>query len=94
MVDTIAMESLKNHSSSVYEAIIMIARRARQINDEQKALFENDYYDDSADDFLDDDFEPEEKNIQTENLPKPHSIALEEFLQGEVQKVELNEDAD
>ena len=36
MVDTIIMQDLNNYAESVYEAIIMIARRARQINDEQK----------------------------------------------------------
>ncbi|MCA9733706.1 MAG: DNA-directed RNA polymerase subunit omega [Deferribacteres bacterium] len=93
MVDTIIMQDLNNYAESVYEAIIMIARRARQINDEQKQLFEKEYYDEESDDFLEDEYEREEKNIVEMNLPKPHTIALEEFQAGEIVKLELNDDA-
>ncbi|KAA3616278.1 MAG: hypothetical protein DWQ05_11070 [Calditrichaeota bacterium] len=94
MVDTIVMKDLTNHAESIYEAIIMISRRARQINNEQKQQFEKDFYDESSDDFLDDDYEPEEIVIETTHLPKPHTIALQEFLDGEIVKIELTEDAE
>lgn len=94
MVDTIVVKDLNKHAESIYEAIIMISRRARQINDEQKQQFEKKYYDESGDDFLDDEYEPEEKEIDTTPLPKPHTIALQEFLDGEVVRIELTEDAE
>ena len=94
MVDTIVVKDLSKHAESIYEAIIMISRRARQINNEQKQLFEKDFYDESGDDFLDDDYEQEEREIDTTPLPKPHTIALQEFLDGDIVKIELTDDAE
>ncbi|KAA3659810.1 MAG: RNA polymerase Rpb6, partial [Calditrichaeota bacterium] len=68
--------------------------RARQINDDQKQMFEKEYYDEDSDDFLEDEYEQVEKDVVEMNLPKPHTIALEEFLAGDVLKLELNDDAE
>ncbi len=94
MVDTIVVKDLNKYAESIYEAIIMISRRARQINDEQKQQFEKDFYDESGDDFLDDEYEAEERPANTAPLPKPHTIALKEYLEGDIVKIELIEDAE
>ena len=93
MASTIPLEELKKHSSNIYEAIMIIAKRARQINDEQKRLIEQETgYDSSMDDVNDDDQEeenetPEERQAQPVKyikLPKPTSVALEEMLTGKL----------
>jgi DNA-directed RNA polymerase omega subunit len=91
MASTIPIEELKKHSNNIYEAIMIIAKRARQINDEQKRLIEQETgYDSSMDNVNDDDDDeaaetPEERQAQPVKyikLQKPTSIALEEMLSG------------
>ncbi len=93
MASTIPLEELKKHSSNIYEAIMVIAKRARQINDEQKRLIEQETgYDSSMDDVNDDDTDddneaPEERQMQPVKyirLPKPTTVALEEMLLGKL----------
>ena len=92
MASTIPLEELKKHSSNIYEAIMVIAKRARQINDEQKRLIEQETgYDSSMDDVNDDEEEesetPEERQAQPVKyikLPKPTTVALEEMLNGKL----------
>ena len=45
MVSTIPLNEIEKHADNIYEAIIILAKRARQINDEQKRLYqqESDY---------------------------------------------------
>jgi DNA-directed RNA polymerase omega subunit len=92
MASTIPIEELKKHSNNIYEAIMIIAKRARQINDEQKRLIEQETgYDSSLDNVNDDDSDddsaeaPEErqtKPVKYIKLPKPTTLALEEMLSG------------
>jgi DNA-directed RNA polymerase omega subunit len=92
MASTIPIEELKKHSNNIYEAIMIIAKRARQINDEQKRLIEQETgYDSSLDNVNDDDSDddsaeaPEERQTQPVKyikLPKPTTLALEEMLSG------------
>jgi len=89
MASTIPIEELKKHSSNIYEAIMIIAKRARQINDEQKRLIELETgYDSSLDNVNDDDDDgeaAEERQTQPVKyikLPKPTTLALEEMLSG------------
>jgi DNA-directed RNA polymerase subunit K/omega len=93
MASTIPLEELKKHSSNIYEAIMIIAKRARQINDEQKRLIEQETgYDSNIDDIDDDDADddnesPEERQMQPVKyirLPKPTTVALEEMLLGKL----------
>ncbi len=93
MASTIPLEELKKHSSNIYEAIMIIAKRARQINDDQKRLIEQETgYDSSMDDVNDDDTDddndtPEERQIQPVKyirLPKPTTVALDEMLLGKL----------
>lgn len=93
MASTIPLEELKKHSNNIYEAIMIIAKRARQINDDQKRLIEQETgYDSSMDDVNDDDTDddneaPEERQMQPVKyirLPKPTTVALEEMLSGKL----------
>ncbi|MFQ5824291.1 MAG: DNA-directed RNA polymerase subunit omega [bacterium] len=85
MIKTLPIKELEKYANNVYEAIIILAKRARQINDEQKLLFHHDME-------YDEDFEEEEeeesnrkvKEVKHINLPKPTTIALEEFLAGKI----------
>jgi DNA-directed RNA polymerase subunit K/omega len=92
MASTIPLEELKKHSSNIYEAIMIIAKRARQINDEQKRLIEQETgYDSSMDDVNDDEEEENEtleerqaQPVKYIKLPKPTTVALEEMLTGKL----------
>lgn len=89
MVKTLPLSELEKHSENVYEAIMVIAKRARQINEEQKTQM------DSAidTDELREDHEEEEDKKETEETieekelvkeEKPTMVALEEMLQGKL----------
>ncbi|MDZ7289609.1 MAG: DNA-directed RNA polymerase subunit omega [candidate division KSB1 bacterium] len=92
MASTLPLDELKKHSNNIYEAIMIIAKRARQINDEQKRLIEQETgYDSSLDNVNDDEHDeessetPEERQtppVKYIRLPKPTTIALEEMLSG------------
>jgi len=92
MASTISIEDLKKHSSNIYEAIMIIAKRARQINDEQKRLIEQETgYDSSMDSINDDDADDDAAESAEERLaqpvkyiklPKPTTLALDEMMSG------------
>ncbi|NOZ61544.1 MAG: DNA-directed RNA polymerase subunit omega [Calditrichaeota bacterium] len=85
MSATISLEDLEKFSENVYEAIIVIAKRARQINQEQKRMVEEIVgLDDMEGSEEDEDYlnDEEERNYIT--LPKPTRLAMEEFLQGKI----------
>ncbi len=94
MASTIPLEELKKHSANIYEAIMIIAKRARQINDDQKRLIEQETgYDSSMDNVNDDDSDDEGPETAEERqtqplkyikLPKPTTLALEEMLSGKL----------
>jgi DNA-directed RNA polymerase subunit K/omega len=86
--ETTPLNQLEQYADSVYEAIIMIAKRARQINEEQKVFIESEIgpIDDSVngeDDEENDVVEKEELNFI--KLPKPTSLALNEFFDGKIE---------
>lgn len=91
MASTIPIEDLKKHSTNIYEAIMIIAKRARQINDDQKRLIEQETgYDSSMDSINDDDTEDENEAAEERlaqpvkyiKLPKPTTLALDEMMSG------------
>ena len=86
MVKTIDLQSIHTFADNIYEAIIAVARRARQINDEQRVYYERESDFEEAGDFDDDELErinPDEIGV---SLPKPSRIALDEFLGGNLSK--------
>jgi len=90
MVNTISQDELQKHAYNVYEAIVVIAKRARQINDDQKRLIDLETgYDEANEQVVSDDLdeemdefaeEREPENTKFLRLPKPTTIALEELL--------------
>lgn len=85
MASTIPLEELEKYADNVYEAIVMMARRARQINDQQKQLLEEHVEQFISDENLDEDgFNQDFVDRQYLKLPKPTSIALDEMLEGKL----------
>ncbi len=85
MISTLDLGDLTRYADSVYEAIVVIARRARQINDEQRMLWEKTMdYSEMADEFEEEDYTQKEHTAEELKLPKPPSLALEEYLKGEL----------
>lgn len=92
MVSPISLEEIEKYAENVYEAIMIIAKRARQINDEQKRLVESqiETQDDTEDSY---DEVPEEIYDQSYiRMPKPTRIAMEEMLSGKL-KYQYDEEA-
>lgn len=91
MVKTLDLKTIHNHAHNIYEAIITVARRARQINDDQRLLYERENDLDEASDFEDDELERINPDFIELSLPKPSSVALEEFLSGDLIKEYVEE---
>ena len=85
MEGTLSMSDLVKHCDNIYEAIIIISKRAGQINEEQKIFIEREAgiddslknYDDEE--FIDREMIDEDKIIK---LPKPTELAIKEFIEG------------
>ncbi len=85
MAETLPLDELEKYADNVYEAIVMIAKRARQINDLQKrrmekemeAILQNTTFDDEnvSQDVVD---------HQYLKLPNPTTIALQEMMEGKL----------
>ncbi len=87
MLYQISFEDIEKHADSVYEAVVIIAKRARQINDEQKRLVEMEMREVMADakgDLLEDDQPREPIHRPFMRLPRPTTQALQEFLEGKL----------
>jgi len=85
MVKTLDLQFIEKHAKNVYEAIIIIARRARQINIENKIKLERELQLEGGNsDFEDEDFEQPRVLEKHLNLPKPPLVALQEFLDEEL----------
>lgn len=93
MVSTVPLEDLEKHAANVYEAIVVVAKRARQINDDQKRYIEQEIgYDSSLENSSSDDLDSEEENreerqtapVKYIRMPKPTSISLDEMLTGKL----------
>lgn len=94
MVHPISLSDLEEHAENVYEAIVVIAKRARQINDEQKRYLE------SQMDLTQEEDEMDTETFSTEaidqaylKMPKPTRVALEEMLAGKLKFEYLADDA-
>lgn len=87
MAETLPLDVLETHAENLYEAIVMIARRARQINDRQKQLLEEQVEQYALDDNLDEEgFTQDVVDRQYLKLPKPTTIAMQEMLDGKLHK--------
>ncbi len=87
MAETLPLDVLETHAENLYEAIVMIARRARQINDQQKKILEEQVEQYALDDNLDEEgFTQDIVDHQYLKLPKPTTIAMQEMLEGKLTK--------
>lgn len=88
MSSTIPLSELEKLSGNLYEAIVVIAKRARQINEEQQSLIEieTDLDEESMDNYDENEEieEPEEPKKKAIKLPKPTEIAIQEMLAGKI----------
>ena len=87
MIDTISISEIEDKADNVYESVIVVAKRARQINDEQKQLLmkEQDEYDEDYDALMEEEGEIIPNEGEYLKLPKPSAIALEEFMDGKLE---------
>ena len=81
-------EAIEAPTENIYEAISIIAKRANQINSDLKKelvdkLDEFATYNDSLEEVFENKEQIEVSKFY-ERLPKPHAIALDEWLSGEV----------
>lgn len=97
MIKTLSIRELESKATNIYEAVILLAKRARQINAEQKQLIQRErgYEDDEYEIFGDEDI-PAEVNEDYLQLPKPSGLALEEYVEGNLEAVypEAEQDED
>jgi len=85
-------------TGNIYEAIVIISKRANQINSDIKELIKEKLseYKDSNDTLEEIIENPEQANISImfEKMPKPATIAIEEFLENKIYYRYPNEDID
>ncbi|MFQ6617213.1 MAG: DNA-directed RNA polymerase subunit omega [Fidelibacterota bacterium] len=80
-IETIPISELERRAVNIYEAIIILAKRARQIN--QDRIAERDSFD-FGDDYGEEEI-LEEREIVTEKDPeKPPVVALREMLENKL----------
>ena len=87
MSSTLPLEKLEDFGGNLYEAIVIIAKRARQINEEQKSMIEIETdMDDSMDSYDDEEEIEEMEEVERKiiKLPKPTEIAIQEMLSGKI----------
>lgn len=94
MADILPLEKLEERVGSLYEAVAIIAKRARQINELQRRMIEkqNEGLAAEDDDFDETSFDRDIVDRQFIKLPKPTSIALKEMMDGELDFEYLGKD--
>lgn len=88
VTSTVDIEKVAEKTGNIYEAIIIIAKRAAQIAEELKMEINEKMEDFNVPgEILEEIFENREQielSRYYENLPKPHLMALQEWLDGEI----------
>lgn len=85
----IELRKLETKTSNVYEAVIVAAKRARNINDQAKLEFTTLL--NTMIPNVDDEFEEKENpdqlrlSLEFENRKKPHLQAIDELIEGNVE---------
>ncbi|NIA30332.1 MAG: hypothetical protein GWP06_10525 [Actinobacteria bacterium] len=86
MAETLPIDELEKRADNIYEAIVMISQRARQINDMQKKMLEEQVEAAADEDEIDGDIDMDRVDRQYLKLPKPTTIALQEMMEGKLSK--------
>jgi DNA-directed RNA polymerase subunit K/omega len=101
-VKPIDLEALEQASSSLYEAIVIMGKRARQLNEDLKIQYNQRIEQLAAQPASEHDDGEEGVNpdqvrisVEFERMPKPSDLSIEEFVQGEIEyryKEEIDEE--
>ncbi len=88
-VKPITLQDIDLKTNNIYEAVIVVARRARQINDEYRLEYNeavNNLVTGPEDEF-DDRVNPELVKIsqEIEGRPKPHQLSLDELINKDIE---------
>lgn len=87
-IKPVDLRILKEKAANLYEAIIVSAKEARRLNEDNKTEFNalmNTFAPASDDDFDDrDNTEQEKISVEFEKREKPHREALEKMAKGEI----------
>ncbi|MDZ7722138.1 MAG: DNA-directed RNA polymerase subunit omega [candidate division KSB1 bacterium] len=92
MAETLALEKIEQNTENLYEAIVIIARRARQINEMQRQLIERELEQNEEEGLTDEMVEGDMIEHQFLKLPKPTTVALNEMLDGKLTFEYLDKD--
>ncbi len=87
----ISFEDLSRQSGSIYEAVVAMSRRARQITDIQKRQIEKDMdyipqndNRDLTDEFDEVEIDREALKRESPKYPKPTTLAMQEMANGQI----------
>lgn len=84
MAETLPLEEIQKNTENLYEAIVIIARRARQINEMQRQLIERELEQNEEEGLTEEMIEGDMIEHQFLKLPKPTTVALNEMLEGKL----------
>jgi len=85
MAETLSLDEIESHADNIFEAIVMIAKRASQINDYQKRIMQNEVENNLKNDNFDDEGVSRDLvDRQFLKFPNPTSIAMQELIQGKL----------
>lgn len=86
----LSTDELSAKTGNIYEAVVVMARRARQVNDEQKALIDKDreavapVEPKENEDFDEVEIDHEALMKNHTKFPKPSRVAIEEMADGKI----------
>jgi len=89
-IEPIDLREIEKHASNIYEAIVVCAKKARLINDENKIEY-NALLSTIPESATEDDVEEFENpaqlkiSLEFEKREKPHIQAFQEFLDGKIE---------
>lgn len=87
-IKPVDLRVVEQHASNIYEAVIVAAKRARQINAETKLEFSSllSTMVGAPEDEFDDRGNPDQLvvSLEFEKKPKPHLTALDELIEGKI----------
>ncbi len=87
MIKTLPLAELDKFADNIYEAVVIVAKRARQINELQKRMLDSETESiTSGDNYDDEGVSKDLVDRQYLKLPKPTSIALQEMLEGKLSR--------
>ncbi|MBN1895503.1 DNA-directed RNA polymerase subunit omega [bacterium] len=90
MVKKLSLENLIDHTGNIYEAVCIMAKRARQVNDAQKQVIDQDreyvpvVENREGEDFEEIEIDHEALLRDYKKYPKPTRVAIEEMAEKKV----------